>query len=61
MKHWRIGWHLLAVACAMWATGQSIWTWLETVLDHIQPFPSPADFFFLASIPLALIGLLLFP
>ena len=28
------------------------------MLGHIQPFPSPADFFFLASIPLALIGLL---
>jgi diguanylate cyclase len=59
--HWRLGWYLLAAACATWGFGQLIWTWLETVLGHIQPFPSPADFFFLASIPLALVGLLMFP
>jgi len=59
--HWRLGWYFVALACMTWGVGQVIWTWLETVQGQIQPFPSPADFFFLASIPLALVGLLLFP
>jgi diguanylate cyclase len=59
--HWRLGWYFVGAASATWGIGQVVWTWLETVQGQIQPFPSLADLFYLGSIPLALVGLLLFP
>jgi len=40
--------------------GDTIWFYLEVILDQ-QPFPSLADFFFIAFYPLALVGLLALP
>jgi diguanylate cyclase (GGDEF)-like protein len=60
-RSWRTGWYLIGASSAVWCTGQLVWTWLETVRGDITPFPSAADIFFLAAVPLAVAGLLCFP
>jgi len=60
-QSWRTGWYLIGASCLSWCTGQIIWTWLETVKAQLNPFPSPADFFFLLAVPLSVAGLLWFP
>ena len=59
----RVGdtWLLLGWSAAAWASGQAVWTWLESVRDAGQPFPSAADIGYTASIPLAVAALLRLP
>ncbi|HVN49839.1 MAG TPA: GGDEF domain-containing protein [Acidimicrobiales bacterium] len=60
-RGWRIGWWMIAASCLSWALGQVVWTWFETIRGQPTPFPSAADFFYLAAIPLAVGGLLAMP
>nr|WP_241697379.1 GGDEF domain-containing protein [Halomonas salicampi] len=45
-----LAWGLIAGALALAATGHGIWYWLD--LHGLEPFPSLADFFYLAVYPL---------
>ena len=56
----RRAWFILGLAVAAQTLGDTIWFYLEVILDQ-QPFPSLADFFFIAFYPLALVGLLALP
>ena len=56
----RRSWWLLAMSTGSWAVGEIIWSTYELVLRRDAPFPSLADFGFLASVPLAVIGLCFF-
>ena len=60
-RGWCVGWWMIAASCLSWALGQVVWTWFETIRDQPTPFPSAADFFYLAAIPLAVGGLLAMP
>jgi diguanylate cyclase (GGDEF)-like protein/PAS domain S-box-containing protein len=51
-RHRRL-WGLLGASALSWASGQSAWTWYETVLSREAPFPSLADVGYLAAVPLA--------
>ena len=57
----RAGWGLLGAACLAWAAGEAVWTYYDVVLGVVVPFPSVADIGFLAAVPLAAGGLVLFP
>jgi diguanylate cyclase (GGDEF)-like protein len=59
---WRraTAWGFLALALLAVATGNILWAIFETGLG-IEPFPSPADGFYLVYYPLVLIGVLLLP
>lgn len=52
----RRAWVLLALGLVAWVVGDAIWSFLERVLG-IDPFPSLADVFYLASYPLLAAGL----
>jgi hypothetical protein len=54
-------WVLLGASSLAWAAGETIWTYYDLVRGVSWPFPSLADVGFLAAIPLAVAGLLLFP
>lgn len=54
----RRGWAYLALGCLLWSMGQGVWTYFEIIRGVPTPFPSIADLFFLAFVPLA--GLALF-
>ena len=56
----RRAWFILGLAVAAQTLGDSIWFYLEVILQQ-QPFPSLADAFYLAFYPLALLGLLTLP
>lgn len=56
----RRAWFLLGLAVASQTIADTIWFYLEVILQQ-QPFPSVADIFFLAYYPLALWGLLSLP
>ncbi|KWX66246.1 bifunctional diguanylate cyclase/phosphodiesterase [Mycobacterium sp. NAZ190054] len=43
----RTAWTVMAGALGAWAVADLIWVWCEYVL-RVEPFPSPADFFYLA-------------
>ena len=58
--HLRRAWLLLGVGIFSFCLGNAIWTYLENFLQ-IQPFPSIADVFYLASYPFMLWGLLTIP
>jgi diguanylate cyclase (GGDEF)-like protein len=60
-RGWRVGWWMIAASCLSWGLGQVVWTWFETIRNEPTPFPSAADFFYLAAIPLAVGGLLAMP
>jgi diguanylate cyclase (GGDEF)-like protein len=49
-------WYLFSAGQATWVVGDLIYTWYENVL-HQQPFPSPADIFYLAAYPILIAGL----
>lgn len=51
-------WHLMAVGLLLWVIGDAVDSWFEDV-EHIYPFPSAADGFYLAAYPLLALGLLL--
>lgn len=51
--------HLIALGCLTMAAADGVWSWLEW--KGLEPFPSSADYFYLAVIPCFLGGVLLFP
>ncbi|HTT86736.1 MAG TPA: hypothetical protein VMF60_05185, partial [Acidimicrobiales bacterium] len=54
-------WWWLGASALAWGAGEAAWSWYDLVL-HVQvPFPSYADVGFLSAVPLAVVGLLLFP
>ena len=55
----RLFWLLLAIGCALWAAGQSLWVWYEVVLRRDVPDPFWGDgLFFLHVVPfMAALGL----
>ncbi|HLI57827.1 MAG TPA: PAS domain S-box protein, partial [Actinomycetota bacterium] len=55
----RRAWRLLGLAAVAWAVGQLVWSYLE-LLTHSHAFPTPADLFYGASFPLAVVALLSF-
>jgi hypothetical protein len=57
----RTSWLLLAASSFAWAVGEALWSYYDLVQGVQVPFPSWADAGFLAAIPLACAGLLLFP
>jgi PAS domain S-box-containing protein len=57
----RAAWTLIGASALAWAAGELAWAQLEVVLGQEEPFPSVADFGFLAAYPLAAAGLLAFP
>ncbi len=56
----RRAWAWLAAASAAWAAGQAVWSSYELRVGD-APFPSLADLGYLAFVPLAVVGVLLFP
>jgi hypothetical protein len=52
---------LLGASSFAWAVGEALWTYYDLVRGIQVPFPSFADVGFLAAVPLAVAGLLLFP
>jgi diguanylate cyclase (GGDEF)-like protein len=50
------GWGLLCLAQFLFTLGDIFWSYYEIILQ-IEPFPSPADFFYIAYYPFALIGI----
>jgi hypothetical protein len=57
----RRGWLLMGASCLSWGSGMVVWTWYETLGGRDVPFPSVADFGYLAAVPLAVAALLAFP
>ena len=57
----RASWLLLAASSFAWAIGEALWSYYDLVQGVQVPFPSWADAGFLAAIPFACAGLLLFP
>jgi hypothetical protein len=57
----RTSWALLAASSLAWAIGEALWSYYDLIKGVQVPFPSLADVGFLAAIPLACAGLLLFP
>jgi|SRR5579884_478664 len=57
----RRGWMLMGGSCLAWGLGMVVWTTYESILGRAVPFPSPADIGFLATVPLAVAALLIFP
>ncbi len=61
LKSGRAAWGLLAASSLSWAVGEAIWCYYDLGLRVQVPFPSIADVGFLAAVPLAVAGLLVFP
>jgi signal transduction histidine kinase len=57
----RKAWYLLGAGMASAGLGESIWAFYELILGLDVPFPSVADVFYLAMIPLVAVALLTFP
>lgn len=57
----RSRWVLLGASSFAWAVGEAVWTYYDLIRSVQVPFPSLADVGFLAAVPLAIAGLLLFP
>jgi diguanylate cyclase (GGDEF)-like protein len=57
----RLGWMWIGAFAAVWAVGEAILTWYTFARNGAVPFPSAADAGFLIAMPLAAIGVLLFP
>jgi PAS domain S-box-containing protein len=55
-----LAWLTLALARLFFTIGDAIWAYTELVL-HESPFPSLADYFYLAFYPMFLLGILLLP
>jgi diguanylate cyclase (GGDEF)-like protein len=54
----RAPWYLMAAGQLLWVIGDAIGSWFEDV-EHIAPFPSVADGFYLAAYPILAVGLVL--
>jgi hypothetical protein len=57
----RTSWALLAGSSFAWAVGEALWSYYDLIKGIQDPFPSLADVGFLTAVPLACVGLLLFP
>jgi hypothetical protein len=57
----RSRWVLLGASSFAWAAGETVWAYYDLIRGVSVPFPSLADVGFLAAVPLAVAGLLLFP
>jgi hypothetical protein len=57
----RSRWVLLGASAFAWAAGEGAWAYYDLIRGVSVPFPSLADVGFLAAVPLAVAGLLLFP
>ena len=57
----RRGWLLMAGSSLAWGLGMVVWTAYESIGGRDVPFPSLADFGYLATVPLAVAALLIFP
>ncbi len=57
----RVTWALLAVSSFAWGVGEVVWCYFALVRNVPVPFPSLADVGFLAAVPFAFAGLLLYP
>jgi hypothetical protein len=57
----RRGWYLMAGSCATWGLGMAVWSAYESIGGRDVPFPSLADVGYLATVPLAVAALLIFP
>ncbi len=53
----RAPWRLVGSGLWCWASGQAILTWYEQVAGRAPPFPSFADFGYLAALPVIVVGL----
>jgi len=57
----RLAWSMLGASAFAWAAGETVWSLIEIILGQQVPFPSLADVGFLAAVPLAVAGIVLFP
>ena len=57
----RLAWMWIGAFATVWAVGAAILTWYNFARNGALPFPSAADAAFLVALPLAAIGVLLFP
>jgi diguanylate cyclase len=54
----RLPWYLMALGQLLWVVGDAVGSWFQDV-DHVSPFPSAADGFYLTAYPIMALGLLL--
>ena len=54
----RVPWYLMAFGQLLWVIGDAVDSWFQDV-DHVAPFPSAADGFYLVAYPVLAVGLLL--
>lgn len=57
----RLAWLAIGGGVTLWAMGEAVWSWYETVLDTEVPYPGIADWFYVAGYPTIFIGILVFP
>jgi len=57
----RLTWALLAASSFAWGAGEVVWCYYALVRNVPVPFPSLADVGFLAAVPFAFAGLLVYP
>jgi signal transduction histidine kinase len=57
----RRAWWLIGLSALAMGLGDAMWMWYQVVMGVESPFPSVADFAYLASIPLLAAGVLAFP
>jgi hypothetical protein len=57
----RRGWRLMGGASLAWGLGMVVWSAYESIGGREVPFPSLADVGYLATVPLAVAALLIFP
>lgn len=57
----RRGWLLMGGSCLAWGLGMVVWSGYESLGGRDVPFPSLADVGYLATVPLAVAALLIFP
>jgi diguanylate cyclase (GGDEF)-like protein/PAS domain S-box-containing protein len=57
----RRAWAFLGASSFSWAMGQVVWCYYDLLHRVVPPFPSLADVGYLGAVPLAAVGLLLFP
>jgi signal transduction histidine kinase len=57
----RRAWWLIGLSALTMGLGDAIWMWYQVVMNVESPFPSVADFAYLASMPLLAAGVLAFP
>src|ERR1044071_9378925 len=53
----RLGWTLMSLSTGLWGAGEAVWSIYEVGLGVEVPYPSLADFGFLAAVPFAFGGI----